>query len=205
MVELTRFQKGSAMNNETPSSKNAAQVALELFNILEPLPPDLRKRAIQSALASLGESFSAAPNFGHAPDGANLVGDMSDTQLGPKARKWCQRNNFTMSQLEEVFHFGEDKVEVTANEISGNSKKDKTVNCYLLEGIRGLLQSDEPKVDDGAAIALCKRLAAYDKNNHTSFRKSVGNRMTGDKSIQVLTGPGEKAAAELVKQMVGPS
>ena len=44
-------------------------------------------------------------------------------------------------------------------------------------------------------------MAAYDKNNHTTNRQSVGNRMSGTRPNFMLTGPGETAVAALVKQM----
>ncbi|MDY6948272.1 MAG: hypothetical protein SXG53_21400, partial [Pseudomonadota bacterium] len=79
--------------------------------------------------------------------------------------------------------------------------KEMAVNCYLLCGIKGLLREDIPSLDDSDAIAVCKRLAAYDKNNHTTNRQSAGNKMSGNRPTFTLTGPGESAAAELIKQM----
>jgi hypothetical protein len=75
------------------------------------------------------------------------------------------------------------------------------INRYVLSGLRGLFKSDVPSLDDNEAIAVCKRMAAYDKNNHTANRQLVGNKMSGKKPTFTLTGPGEAAAAELVKQM----
>lgn len=188
--------------NIGPVTKNAAQVALEIYNILEPLPTDLRSRAIQAALASLGEPMPlVATKIQPTAEFPEQV-DISEKPLGPKARKWCQRHNLGAQQLEEIFHFTAETIEIIASAVPGSSKKDMTANCYLLEGVRGLLKNDEPKIIDSEVIQLCKRLAAYDKNNHTTFRKSVGNRMTGDRANLTLTGPGENAAAELVKQMV---
>ena len=45
------------MATEDPANlKNPAELALELYNILLPYPSDVRQRAIQSAVTSLGDA-----------------------------------------------------------------------------------------------------------------------------------------------------
>jgi hypothetical protein len=102
--------------------------------------------------------------------------------------------------LEEVFLLA-DRIEISASSVPGASKREMTVNCYLLVGLKNLLKADIPSIDDGDAIAECKRMAAYDKNNHTTNRQSVGNKMSGTRPNFMLTGPGETAVAVLIKQM----
>jgi hypothetical protein len=186
------------------SSKNPAELALEIYNLLYPHPSEMRLRAIQSAMTSLGENV-APPKLGAAKGSgaAQLAGDFEDLTLGPRATKWAQKHSISRAMLEEVFHFLDDgRIEISASSIPGASRREMTVNCYLLSGLRGLLKDDVPSFEDGDAIAECKRTAAYDKNNHTSNRQSVGNKMTGTRPNFTLTGPGEIAAAELVRQMV---
>ena len=124
-----------------------------------------------------------------------------DLKLGPKAVKWTQKHGITRAMLDEVFHLTDSQVDIIASGVPGASRREMTVNCYLLSGLRGLLKDDVPSFDDGEAIEVCKRMAAYDKNNHTTNRQAVGNKMSGSKPKFTLTGPGETAAAELVKQM----
>jgi hypothetical protein len=184
------------------TSKSPAELALAIYNLLVPYESDVRLKAVQAALLSLGESalsarHAAAPATITSPDSSPL-GEMS---LGPKALRWAQKHGITSAMLEEVFHITSQSVDVTASSVPGASKREMTVNCYLLSGLRGLLKDDLAVLDDSDAIALCKRLTAYDKNNHPTHRRSVGNRMTGAKPYFTLTGPGETAAAEVVKQM----
>ena len=129
---------------------------------------------------------------------------MSGTRLGPKAQRWAQKQGVSKAMLDEVFHITDTSVEVTASDVPGHSKKEMTVNAYLLAGLR-LLATDTSSFTETEAIALCKRLTAYDRNNHTANRTAVGNKMSGTKPAFTLTGPGEAAAAELVKQLAGPS
>lgn len=194
-------------SNEMPageaSSKNPAELALEIYKLLFPHSSETRVRAMQSAMTSLGEVavLSKAGANPSSSETAQAHGELDDLRLGPKALKWAQRHAITRAMLEEVFHFLDGRVEITASSIPGASKREMTANCYLLVGLRSLLKSDLPSIDDGEAIAECKRMAAYDKNNHTTNRQSVGNKMSGNRPNFTLTGPGETAAAELVKQM----
>jgi hypothetical protein len=132
------------------------------------------------------------------------VGGFDDLTLGPKASKWIQRHAITREMLDEVFHLTGDGIEIIASSIPGTSKREMTVNCYLLCGTRGLLKDDVPSIDESEAISVCKRLTAYDKNNHTTNRSGVGNKMSGNRPTFTLTGPGEAAAADLIKQMCIP-
>jgi hypothetical protein len=181
------------------AQKNPAELALAIYNLLFPHTSEVRLRAVQSAMTSLGESgvlpAKTVATVGQADT------ELSELSLGPKATKWAQKNGISRAMLEEVFHFLDGRVEVSASSVPGASKREMTVNCYLLTGLRSLLGNDLPSFEDGEAISECKRTAAYDKNNHTVNRQSVGNKMSGTRPKFTLTGPGETAAAELVKQM----
>jgi hypothetical protein len=185
------------------SSKNPAELALEIYKLLFPHSSETRLRAVQSAMTSLGEIAVLPKESGAKGSGgsAQIDGDFEDLNLGPKAMKWAQKNGISRAMLEEVFHFLDGRVEISASGVPGASRREMTVNCYLLSGLRGLLSGDVPSFDDSEAIYECKRTAAYDKNNHTTNRQAVGNKMSGNRPKFTLTGPGEVAAAELVKQM----
>jgi len=182
-------------------SKSPAELALEIYNILAPHPSETRVRAVQSAMTSLGESMlSLRQNIASTaqPEAAD---DFADLKLGPKASRWVQKHGLTRLMLEEVFHFSENRVDIIASNVPGTSRREMTVNCYVLCGLKGLLKDDVPSLDDSEVIEFCKRMTAYDKNNHTANRQAVGNKISGTKPKFTLTGPGETAAADLVKQM----
>lgn len=187
------------------SATSAAQLVMDIMKMTDGYSTEDIKRAFQATLVLRGEptTIAAAPPVRLLQLTGGDVGEYSDIKIGPKARKWIQKNGISRAQLDEIFHLTGDNVEVTASEVLGTGKKEMTVNCYLLAGVRGLLQFDEPKLNESETLDLCKRLTAYDKNNHTTFRKAVGNRITGIKPDFILTGPGEKAAAELIKLMAG--
>jgi hypothetical protein len=100
--------------------------------------------------------------------------------------------------LERVFHF-DGQCELIAAP-PGTNKREQTINAYVLIGVQHLLQSDDSKFSDAAAVALCKRLGCYDQANHALTRTKFGNRLTGSKdSGYTLTVPGLDQAATLIK------
>ncbi len=168
------------------------------------IPLTCDKRLCRPAITLLGD---AAMPLTHEAGGSRArsiiigAGEFADLELGPKALKWIQKHGITRSMLEEVFHLTSGDVAITASAVPGASKREMTISCYLLCGVRGLLKNDVPSLDEGEAVAVCKRLTAYDRNNHTTNRLAVGNRMSGAKPTFTLTGPGETAAADLLKRM----
>jgi hypothetical protein len=186
--------------NQAPNmTKSPAELSLEIYNILVPFESDVRQRVIQSALTLLGET--AFTPVGRSTALQSAVTGFDDVRVGPKAMKWVQKHAVSREMLDEIYHFTDGDVDIIASSVPGASKREMTVNCYLLSGIRGLLKGDVPSLDETETIAVCRRLTAYDKNNHTANRQSVGNKVSGTKPTFTLTGPGETAAAELIKQM----
>jgi hypothetical protein len=190
-----------AANDVGNPTKSPAELALQIYNILVDQESDVRRRVMHSAMTLLGEtalSPTAKPSAQQAEVG------FDDVRLGPKAMRWIQKHAVTREMLEELYHLSDEAMDIIASSVPGATKREMAINCYLLSGIRGLLKSDAPTLDEAETIAVCKRLTAYDKNNHTTNRQAVGNKMSGSRPTFTLTGPGETAAAELIKQMVVP-
>lgn len=188
-------------NTDQPTS-NPAELALQIYNLLIPLEIGMRRRVLQSAATLLGDSEEITSMSKSHP---NEESEDSESKFGPKAMRWAQKHGITSEMLDEIFYWSGGGVEIIASEVPGNSKREKTINCYLLSGIRGLLRYDSPSLEESEVVVVCKRLTAYDKNNHPAHRQAVGNRMSGAKPEFNLTGPGEIAAAELIRQMTARS
>jgi hypothetical protein len=183
-------------NVETTSP---AELALQIYNILVSRESEIRRRVMQSAMTLLGETALSPVIRPHVLQAG--ADGFEDLKLGPKAMRWAQKHAVTRPMLEEIYHLTDEGVEIIASNVPGASKREMTVGCYLLSGIRGLLENDVSTLDESETITECKRLTAYDKNNHTANRQAVGNKMSGSRPTFTLTGPGETAAADLIKQM----
>jgi hypothetical protein len=115
-----------------------------------------------------------------------------------------KQNGVTEDNLSHVFHIDGGAAEVIAGEAPGKSDKEKTLNAFVLTGLAEFLQTGDPKFDDKAARALCKKLGCFGEGNHATYMKDRGNLLGGSKEGGwTLTGPGLKAGAELIKGMAG--
>lgn len=177
--------------------KSITEVTGALFSLLEPLSTEDRKRVVNAVFTLLGDSIPG--NVPGAPDRTKDTPATDAETFGPKARQWLSQHRLTLDKLNRVFYFQDGKVDIHLNTVAGTGKKEQTIHCYLLVGVKAYLESDSPTFSDSDAIALCKHTQAYDKNNHTTNRKALGNNVTGSRQDGFsLTGPGLKAAAGLL-------
>jgi hypothetical protein len=179
-------------------SKGVIDVVRIIVDELTPLESEERQRVIQASLTLLGEgSFKSAPKVDDEED--SRVGDGEGVTA--RARSWMRQNGLVLEQLNDVFHFGPDGVEIIASEIPGNTNRDKVRNAYVLLGVARFLASGEPKFDDKAARVLCERYGFYDQTNHMKYMKG-GNEFTGSKRAGwTVTAPGLKHAAVVIKRL----
>jgi hypothetical protein len=180
------------------------QASNSLYDVLKPLRTADRQKALNSALALLGETFKvgggASADSKNEDDEHTEHGSGDAPKLVPSAKRWANKYGVTREQLEHALHIEGEKVDVVLDHAPGKNDKERAINSYLLTGLAELLRTGEPKFTDRAARDLCRKLGSYDPNNHAVYLKKPGNILSGNKdSGWTLTGPGQKAAAELVK------
>ncbi len=189
-------------------AENQTKTLTDLIALLAPLEEEDRQKILHAALVFLGSTPVATSKQEKNLPGDEKAGeDEPQTDLSRKRRasQWLKQNDFTLESLEDVFHFSDDEVEVIASDLPGSGAKQKTEQCYLLFGIKSLLQEGEPKIDDKQARSLCRELGCFDSPNHSKSVEAMGNQISGNKANGfVLTAPGLRAAAELVKQLTTP-
>jgi hypothetical protein len=185
-------------------------VLVRLIELLRPLSGVGRVRAIRSAMAFLGtdlQDLKHGPTPGIASkvaaDTEKVLGNSTERSEWPRrAQVWITQNRLDSESLEAVFHRSSVGMEVIAHELPGQNKKEQTHQCYLLAGLRGLLDQGEPRFSDEEARDLCRTLGCYDAANHAVYVKAIGNLMSGSKANGFeLTMPGMRAGAELVRRM----
>ena len=170
----------------------------ELYKLLEPQEPDVRERAIRAVMVMLGTSSQAAPDGRLSPELPE--GDPFGPPLTSKAKSWMRANSITHEQLGHVFHLEGGAPEVLPSEAPGKNGKEKTINAYVLTGIAAFLQTGEARFDDRTARDVCRAMGCFNEGNHAYYLKGKGNVLGGTKdSGWMLTGPGLKLGAELIK------
>lgn len=170
----------------------------KIVELLTPLESDERLRIISATLTLFGEKPVAVGKT----TGSEELGDADTEIFSPRARAWMRQYALDTEQIQQVFHLANGTAEVIAATIPGNNTKEKTFSVYILSGIANLLAKGDSSFDDKTARELCKTAGCYDSDNHASYMKSRGNEFTGSKDKGwVLTSPGLKRGAELVKEL----
>jgi hypothetical protein len=178
-------------------------IASELYKLLEPHEPDVRDRAIKAAMVMLGGNLQVnALNERVSPEVPDE--DQDGPPLAAKVKSWMRAHGITHDQLGHVFHLVGGASEVLPSESPGKNGKEKTINAYVLAGVAAFLQTGEARFDDRTARDVCKAMGCFNEGNHAYYLKGRGNVIGGTKDAGwMLTGPGLKLGAELIKNLAG--
>lgn len=184
---------------------NATQSIVEaipkIVEILVPLAPEERQRAISAALIVLGEPAKAHETRAQQGRSDQPV-DIPNEGISPKATSWMRKNQITRDQLDHVFSIDEEGIDVIASRLPGKSRRQQTLEAYVLCGVTALLRSGEPNFANLDARKLCQRVGCYDAANHSNYLKGFGNLIHGSKdSGWKLTNPGLNEAARIIRQL----
>lgn len=180
------------------AKKSITEVVSTIVAELEHFSSEERQRAVSASMTLLGETALASK-----PIGASTQVDEEEgpSNFSGRGRAWMKQNGISTEQLNQVFHWTDEGVEVIAAEIPGKNNKEKVRAAYILLGVARLLPSGTPNFDDKSARELCTKLGLYDQTNHTKYMKG-GNEFTGSKDRGwVLTAPGLKKGAALISEI----
>jgi hypothetical protein len=183
---------------------NQTDILAKVIELLSPLKSEERQRVVHASMTFLGETQIDPIKPGESARTGSDGGadDDAGAEFPARVRPWFKQSGLSMDQLQEVFHITKDKVDVIASDVPGKSAKEKTVNVYVLTGLSKFLASGESGFDDKLARSVCSSVGCYDNTNHATYLKAKGNYLSGSKEGGwIITGPGLKHAAELVKQL----
>jgi hypothetical protein len=170
-----------------------------LIKILTPLSTDDRHRIVDSAMVFLGEKVKGKPTESTF-DALGAGNNVSDNEEYPIAvRKWMQQYSVLPDEFDKVFHLKDDGFDIHG--APGKSRKEKTLNTYILTGAGMFLTTGDRKFNDALARGFCETIGCFDSPNHAKYLKEKGAEFSGDKGKgYTLTKVGEKRGAELVKE-----
>jgi hypothetical protein len=188
------------MTTQKTESKTAVEALPELVQLLSCLSALEREKAISAAKILLAGSPN---NALHEQADIDLSGGSIDG-VASRAASWLQKSHLSRDQLDQVFSVDDKTFDVIAAKMPGKSKRQQTVEAYIICGLKSFLQTGEPNFTDKEGRQLCQKVGCYDKPNHYNYIKAFGNRVGGSKdSGWKLTNPGLTDAANLIKQIAG--
>jgi hypothetical protein len=186
-------------------SNPETKALMAIIDHLKPLESEVRRRTVDAAMTFLGETIK--PPARDTGEGAAAEASEAEDEgtYSKGVRQWMKKYDVTGDQMDRVFLFKEDGSFDIHDVPSGSSKKEQTLNTYILTGLGAFLSTGERKFDDATARNWCKRVGCYDEANHSSTVKgNKGGEFSGDKKPgYTITNIGLKRGAELVKELAG--
>jgi hypothetical protein len=190
------------MPDTETTNAETANALMTIIKVLTPLKSEVRRRTVDAAMTYLGEVTKAAPTETKA-GAAGARERAGDENYPAAASKWMERHGISDEELDQVFHFNKDG-SFAIHDAPGRSKKEKTLNAYILTGLGKYLTTNDKAFDDAPARAFCEDIACYDPANHAVHLKHKHPEFSGDKKKgYTLTNVGVKRGAELVKELAG--
>lgn len=199
----TSVTMGTPSPMDAAVTSGATDVLTTIIKALEPLTSEERQRTVGAAMLFLGEATLPKQHSASGDPQDDSSGD-SESGYPLQVAKWMKQNAVSAEALEEVFHFNQDGTFDLLN-APGKSKKDQTLNTYILTGLGKYLSTsaNERTFDDAMALKFCKKIGCFDESNHARYIKNRPE-FTGDRSKGFsLTNPGVKRGAALVKEAAG--
>lgn len=172
-----------------------------IIKALTPLKPDERHRTVDAAMLFLGEATKTSSRERKVgPSGADR--DTGDGEYPAAVTKWMQQHSISSEELDQVFHFKDDSFDIHG--APGRSKREQTLNTYVLTGLGAFLTTGDRKFADATARGFCETTGCFDAPNHAKYLKDKGAEFSGDKSKGYsLSNVGVRRGATLVKELAG--
>lgn len=206
--ETTAATQPVAASDAVPAEVKATPETLTaIIKLLEPLSSAQRQRTVAAVMTFLGEApLQKLRQEASATSTSTSHGDdHDDDESGytPHITKWMKQNDVSAEDLDGVFHFNGDGT-FDLLHAPGKSKKEQTLNTYILTGLGKYLVANERTFDDASARQFCEKFGCFDAGNHAKHLKGSRSEFSGDKSKGYsITNPGIKRGAALVKEVAG--
>jgi hypothetical protein len=137
------------------SDNDTTHALTTIIKALAPLSSDERRRTVEAALLFLGETAKAVPAEPTAA--ATSIGKGPGDGSYPAAvNVWMDQHGISAEELDQVFHFkGNGSFDI--HDVPGKSKKEKTLNTYILTGLGKFLTTNAREFDDSMPAASARR------------------------------------------------
>jgi hypothetical protein len=186
-----------ATTDDRAAKADGSAALITIISELKGLDPEVCRRTLRAAMVFFGDKPGMP-----SPQETDTTSDNDDGTYPSGVAKWMKEYGIAADEVDRAFHFNNGTFDIL--HVPGNSKRDQTLNAYILTGLGRYLTTGERGFDDPIARRVCERMGCYDQGNHSSTLKGAHPEFSGDKRKgYTLTNPGIKRGAELVKQIAG--
>jgi len=123
------------------------------------------------------------------------------TEIPKSALAFFAQNGISDEEWTRVYHFDGSEYQIIVNDLKEKGKTGRQFNLALLLGVKNMLETGSPDIPKGILIDMCKHYASHDSANFSSIMKKQKNIFLAQGKNWVLTIPGQKKAAELIKNL----
>lgn len=197
------------MSEDKPegTGAGAASALAKIINALEPLPADERDRTLNAAMVFYGIAKAPPPAQSRKTVADDVEddhgGEEDDASYPPLVKAFLRKHGLSEEELDRAFHFHSDGT-FDLHDAPGRSKKEKTLNTYVLAGLGNYLATGAREFEDAPARQFCEDIGCYDPANHAAHLKNRGPEYSGDKTRGYsLSNVGMKRGAALIKELAG--
>lgn len=205
---------------DRPAELKAAGV---VYSALKPLDRPIQIRAIRFAAEMLGldlgslfkreQSSDSYEARIEEPESASLAQTPPSERSADEvegvsavAVKWMKRSGLDPKQLQTLFSLGIDDIDLVAQSVSGQNKKERMRNVVLLKGIAAYLGTGVARINYEQLKEACLHYKAYDAANFATYLRSFAAEVGGTKEAgYTLTARGLASATDLLKKMLAAS
>src|SRR5260370_27749794 len=129
-------------------AKGIAEATTKIYEQLERLAPEERRRAVDAALTMLGEPATDT----RSPKG--VIQERESTPVdgfSEMGKAWIRKNDLDASALVETFHSDNGRVQLILASLLGRSKREQTRDTYLLTGVAAFFETGSAEFTDEVA------------------------------------------------------
>jgi hypothetical protein len=165
----------------------------DVIAIADECPEKYQVKCFEILLGALVTGKGVAP-VAEAPTTAERV-------TGKPRSDFFTRYNITEEEWQRVFHYDGNSYLIIVSDLKERSISKKQIKLALLLGVKGLLETGESNLEKAQLVELCKQHAAYDSPNFSTHMKRQKNLFVPKGNNWMLTKPGERQAAEVIKEL----
>src|SRR5262249_30146066 len=126
-------------DTEATGASTTTDALTKMIDLLRPLDSEERRRTVGAAMLFLGETAAPISVSGTSPE-RETTPDAGDGSYSTAVRAWMKQNDISSDELDRVFHLrGDGTFDIL--DVPGRTKKDQTLNTYVLTGLGRWLAS----------------------------------------------------------------
>lgn len=110
------------------------------------------------------------------------------------------KHDISEEKLSQVFAFDGSSCSIIVVDLKYKTKAKQQIKLALLLGIKNLLETEVSAFSKSSLVELCKEYSAHDPKHFAKYMRDAKKLLLPKDDGWILTRPGEKAAADLIKE-----